>query len=286
MKKTLTITSFLLFCFAFCQQKIKVIDSENNQPIPYAKIVFKGKDYYKNTEENGEFTLSESEEIDKIECFGYEDSLVKTYQNVYSLKPKYKEIDNVEISKPKNANSFTVGKIIKNTNHSFIASTNTWGVVDLFKNNENTSQKVFIKKIKFLSKVVDLKNSAKINLVFYKNENDKPSSEIWKKLVISCEIGKKITEVSFEKNPIIFPKEGLFIGFEWIINEENSYIKKVTNNFPDGTRATEKKTYINPSIFCQNSEHNNLYIIIKSKIIKFNNNETFNRLSIELDLTD
>ena len=59
-----------------------------------------GKDYSKNTEENGEFTLSENEEIDKIVCFGYEDFLVKTYQNVYSLKPKYKEIDNVEISKP------------------------------------------------------------------------------------------------------------------------------------------------------------------------------------------
>jgi hypothetical protein len=37
------------------------------------KIIFIGKDYSKNTEENGEFTLSESEEIDKIVCFGYED---------------------------------------------------------------------------------------------------------------------------------------------------------------------------------------------------------------------
>ena len=219
----------LLFISAFSQQKIKVIDAENNQPIPYAKIIFIGKDYSKNTEENGEFTLSESEEIDKIVCFGYEDFLVKTNQNVYSLKPKYKEIDNVEISKPTNANSFTLGEIIKNSNHSFIASKNTWGVVDLFKNDENTS-KTFIKKIKFLSKVVDIKNPAKINLVFYKNENGKPSNEIWKSFIISCEKGKKINEFSFEKNPILFPKEGVFIGFEWIMNEENSYTKKVTNN--------------------------------------------------------
>ena len=138
MKKFLTIIYIFWVCFIASQQKIKVIDAENNQPIPYAKIIFIGKDYSKNTEENGEFTLSESEEIDKIVCFGYEDFLVKTYQNVYSLKPKYKEIDNVEISKPINANSFTLGEIIKNSNHSFIASKNTWGVVDLFKNDENT----------------------------------------------------------------------------------------------------------------------------------------------------
>ncbi len=49
-----------------------------------AKIIIK---ILKKTEN---FTLSENEEIDKIECFGYEDFLVKTYQNVYSLKPKYK----------------------------------------------------------------------------------------------------------------------------------------------------------------------------------------------------
>lgn len=286
MKKIVTITSIFLFFIVFSQQKIKVIDAENNQPIPFAKITFKGKDYYKNAEENGEFSLSENEDIEKIESFGYEDILVKFYQNVYSLKPKYKEIENVEIIKPKNENSFTIGKIKKNSNHSFIASKNTWGIVDLFKNNENTSQKTFIKKIKFLSKVVNVKNPAKINLVIYKNVNGKPSDEIWKSFIISCEKGKKINEVSFEKNPILLPKEGVFIGFEWIMNEENSYTKKATNNYPDGTKTIEKNTYINPSIFCQDSEQNNLFIIIKSRSIKFNNTKKFNRLSIEIDLTD
>ena len=214
-------------------------------------------------------------------CFGYEDFLVKTYQNVYSLKPKYKEIDNVEISKPINANSFTLGEIIKNSNHSFIASKNTWGVVDLFKNDENTS-KTFIKKIKFLSKVVDIKNPAKINLVFYKNENGKPSNEIWKSFIISCEKGKKINEVSFEKNPILFPKEGIFIGFEWIINEENSYTKKVTYD----KKNSKNETFINPEIYYQKSEKNELYAKIKSIWMKINQKEKYNHLSIEIDLTD
>lgn len=281
MKNTFTIIFIFLFCLIFGQEKIKIVDAENSQPISYAKIFFKGKDYYKNSEENGEFTLSENEEIDKIECFGYEDFLVKTYQNVYSLKPKYKDIEGVEIIKPKNQNSFTLGEIIKNSNHSFIASKNTWGVVDLFKNDENTS-KTFIKKIKFLSKVVDIKNPAKINLVFYKNENGKPSNEIWKSFIISCEKGKKINEVSFEKKPILFPKEGIFIGFEWIINEENSYTQKVTYD----KKNSKNETFINPEIYYQKSEKNELYVKIKSIWMKINQKEKYNHLSIEIDLTD
>ena len=97
---------------------------------------------------------------------------------------------------------------------------------------------------------------------------------------------KRLMKLVLKKNPILFPKEGVFIGFEWIMNEENSYTKKVTNNYPDGTKTTEKNTYINPSIFCQDSEQNNLFIIIKSRSIKFNNTKKFNRLSIEIDLTD
>ncbi len=282
MKNTFTIIFIFLFCLIFGQEKIKIVDSENSQPISYAKIFFKGKDYYKNSEENGEFTLSENEEIDKIECFGYEDFLVKTYQNVYSLKPKYKDIEGVEIIKQKNQNSFTLGKIIRSTNHSFLASKNTWSVVDLFKNDENTLQKTFIKKIKFLSKVVDIKTPAKINLVFYKNENGKPSNEIWKNFVVSCEKGKKINEVSFEKNPILFPKEGVFIGFEWIMNEENSYTKKVTYD----KKNSKNETFINPEIYYQKSEKNELYAKIKSMWMKINQKEKYNHLSIEIDLTD
>lgn len=282
MKNTFTIIFIFLFCLIFGQEKIKIVDAENSQPISYAKIFFKGKDYYKNSEENGEFTLSKNEEIDKIECFGYEDFLVKTYQNVYSLKPKYKDIEGVEIIKQKNQNSFTLGKIIRSTNHSFFASKNTWTIVDLFKNDENTLQKTFIKKIKFLSKVVDIKTPAKINLVFYKNENGKPSNEIWKNFVVSCEKGKKINEVSFEKNPILFPKEGVFIGFEWIINKENSYTQKVTYD----KKNSKNETFINPEIYYQKSEKNELYAKIKSMWMKINQKEKYNHLSIEIDLTD
>lgn len=286
MKKILTIISIFLYFIAFCQQKIKVIDAENNQPISYAKITFKGKNYYKNTEENGEFILSENEDIDKIESFGYEEILVKKYQNVYSLQPKYKEIESVLINKPKFVESYTIGKINKSSNHSFLASKNTWGIVDLFKNNETTTKEIFIKKIRFLSKVVGVKSPAKINLIFFKNENGKPSDEIWKSFVVSCKIGKKINEINFEKNPIIFPKEGVFIGFEWIINDENSYTKKITYSNPEESKITGNMNFVNPQIFYQNSEQNNLFIISNSKSIKFNSKEKYNHLSIELDLTD
>jgi hypothetical protein len=56
----------------FSQTQIKVLDAENKTNVPYAKIILKGKDYYKNTEQNGDVTLEKDEEIDHIESFGYE----------------------------------------------------------------------------------------------------------------------------------------------------------------------------------------------------------------------
>jgi len=133
-----------------------------------------------------------------------------------------------------------------------------------------------------LSKVVHIKTNAKINLVFYKNENGKPpSEEIWKSFTIRCKPGKKITTKNF-KTPIQFPDEGLFIGFEWIINEENSYTQKVTYD----KKNSKNETFINPEIYYQKSEKNELYAKIKSMWMKINQKEKYNHLSIEIDLTD
>jgi hypothetical protein len=64
MIKKISISTFSLFSIlSFSQTQIKVLDSENQKPIPYAKIILKGKDYYINTEENGEINLEKNEEI-------------------------------------------------------------------------------------------------------------------------------------------------------------------------------------------------------------------------------
>jgi hypothetical protein len=47
----------------FSQTQIKVLDAENKTNVPYAKIILKGKDYYKNTEQNGDVTLEKMKKL-------------------------------------------------------------------------------------------------------------------------------------------------------------------------------------------------------------------------------
>ncbi len=276
----------LLFISVFSQQKIKVIDLENNQPISYAKVILEDGSY-RNTETDGSINIFPNEKIIEIQSFGYEILKISEYKTSYFLTPKFKNIEEVIIENPKQNKFFRIGKIKKEKNsHSFIASKNTWSIVSFFESKDNPNYK-FIKNIKFYNNVESTKKDATINLIIFKNENGRPSEEIWKSFTIRCKPGKKITTKNF-KTPIQFPDEGLFIGFEWIINDENSFEQEfILNNKYNETKKTLKK-FNNPYIYSQTSEFNEILIKTKSGWEKFNHNilNENRRLSIELTLTN
>lgn len=289
MIRKINISTLLLYSISiFSQTQIKVLDAENKTPIPYAKLTLKDKDYYKNTEENGETFLNKDEEIAEIQSFGYENITITTQQNIYLLKPKFKEIEDVEIARPKLVKSFISGSI-KKDNFGFMATKTSWNVVNFYENNF-TGEKIFIKKIKIPTEVKEGKPDAVFNLVFYENIDEKPASEKFRNIIITCKKGKNINEIDFSKNPIPFPKEGLFIGIEWIINEQNHYLTKTTKINPDGSK--EKNVIVdrtNPFFFGYESQDSNTlgksqngwYKIFNGKIIP----DQYN-LSLELELTD
>lgn len=289
MIRKISISTLLLYSISiFSQTQIKVLDAENKTPIPYAKLTLKDKDYYKNTEENGETFLNKDEEIVEIQSFGYENLIIKNSQTTYFIHPKFKEIEEVEIARPKLAKSFISGSI-KKDNFGFMANKTSWNVVNFYENNF-TGEKIFIKKIKIPTEVKEGKPDAVFNLVFYENINEKPASEKFRNIIITCKKGKSINEIDFSKNPIPFPKEGLFIGIEWIINEQNHYLTKTTKINPDGSK--EKNVIVdrtNPFFFGYESQDSNTlgksqngwYKIFNGKIIP----DQYN-LSLELELTD
>lgn len=249
MLKKINFSVLVLFsATVFSQINIKVIDAENQKPVPYAKLIFKNKDYYKNTGESGEITLAKDEEIDHIESFGYENQAFSEKDNFYFLKPKFKDIQEVEISKPKFTQSYTIGSL-KEDNFGFMSGLRTWEVLNFFANKDKTEKK-FIKKIKILTDVKKTKQDAVFNLVIYENIEGHTHTEKLKNIVVTCKKGKNITEVDFSKNPITFPKEGLFIGVEWIMNEQNHYLDKITVIHSDGTKEKNKIVdRVNPWFF-------------------------------------
>ncbi len=275
--------------FVFSQRKISIVDAENKQAIPYAKILF-DKGNYRNTEPDGSITISPEEKITEIQAFGYENLKVDGFKNVFLLVPKTKEIEEIVLIRPKNTKQITVGKIKREfPTYSYCASDHQWTVLNFFEYKNTYFENTFIKIIRFSSKVENIKNNAKINLVFYHNENGKPSTEVWKSIIIECEPGKKVTEIDLRKQNITFPKEGLFIGFEWIINTENSFSEKVQYKYADGKKEMKMITTTNPFIYSQKSE--TATIFVKSNLhpnqYEFKSNDNKPRsLSIELELTD
>lgn len=289
MAKFLIATFLVINAALFSQNRIKILDSENQKPIPYAKLTLKNTSYYKNTEENGEAVLEKGEEISEIQSFGYENLKVEKFQQAYLLKPKFNDIETVEITKPKFQKSFSVGRIKKNS-MGFSASTRSWVIVDLFK-NEISDEKIYINKIKIPTEVYKTVKEATFNLVFYTNDNGKPSLEKLGSMVISCKTGKNITEIDLSKNLIPFPKEGLFIGFEWIINEQNKYNYTTTVVHIDGTKeknvtrqgiAPTFKGYESIDSNILSNNHSKWHHIFKNKKV---NNSNYS-LSIQLELTN
>lgn len=291
IKKMSTSAFFLFSILSFSQTQIKVLDSENQKPIPYAKIILKDKDYYKNTEENGETNLEKNEEISEIQSFGYENLIVKNTQTSYFLQPKFINIQEVEIFKPKNTISITESKIKKEfPSHFFRTGISNWTILNFFEYKSNYPQKTFINKIKIHTAVKKNKKPAKINLVIYDNDNGKPSSEILQKYIIECMPGNKITELNLQKSPILFPKEGIFIGFEAILNEENSYYEDVVYIDKDGKKETKKMKVINPDVYSEKTDINTIWISTNGKWFPYSglhlSQSQNRRLSIQLELTD
>ncbi|MFN3271449.1 MAG: hypothetical protein ACK40Y_02665 [Cloacibacterium caeni] len=277
----------LLFISAFSQQKIKVIDLENNQPISYAKVILEDGSY-RNTETDGSINIFPNEKIIEIQSFGYEILKISEYKTSYFLTPKFKNIDEVIIEKPLQNKFLKIGNIKKEMNsQSFVSSNTTWTIANFVENKEDYNSFKYIKSIKFRSKVEKINKNATINLLIFKNENGKPSDEIWKSFIVQCKPGKNITIKDFDA-PILFPKEGIFIGFEWIINDENSFEEKIIYNNLNGKKQNTLYKYNNPFVYSQKSENNQIFI--KSKNVWKNFNEISKKenraLSIEVVLSN
>jgi hypothetical protein len=164
-----------------------------------------------------------------------------------------------------------------------------WTILNFFGYKSHYPQKTFISKIKIHTGVKKNKNPAKINLVIYNNDNGKPSSEILQKYLVECMPGNKITELNLQKSPILFPKDGIFIGFEAILNEENSYYEDIVYMNKDGKKETKKMKVINPDVYSEKTDTNIIWMSANGKWIPYSelhSSQTQNRrLSIQLELT-
>lgn len=229
---------FLLFIFtAFsisAQIKGVVKDSITGRPIPYVSIWVQNENYGSTTEEDGTFSINISEKSKNLifSALGYEKKIIKiaTVREVNLVQTTY-QLDEIVISKRKETREIEIGQTEN-------------AILEAFDNGPRIDTKFFpylesYKKTRFIKKITIFTDSkidnASIKIHFYKvDSNGFPADEILdKNFIVSVDKGVNKTAFNVTKFNLKMPKEGLFIGFEKLIIENNklekTYLDKNTN---------------------------------------------------------
>ena len=216
----------LLFVFtisATAQIKGVVRDSITKEPIAYVALVYEKTLIGTNTNENGEFELSKNDAKAIVSCLGYNSkTLLLSDTNEVFLSPKTQEIQEVVVRNKKNTSQIVVGEY-----HNSEISFSNGGASQIWAKHINYPEDIkkhpFIKSIQFTTKS-DVK-SAKLKLRFLSSSSErKPGDDIlFDEILVSVKKGTHKNKVDLEDYMIIIPKEGIFIGFENLIIEENKH---------------------------------------------------------------
>jgi CarboxypepD_reg-like domain len=203
------------------------IDSSTKQPIPFAIIQTENKSFY--TDSLGRFTIITSENIKeiKIVCLGYETKVVKIGQNCkekFFLKPKVFTLPEIVISS-KPFKSKKIGHLGKSSTST---SQLDGDIIATLIRNESQTFKVIKKIILPCKSRLDkdkITSCFRIHL-YSVGSNKNPQNDLIESNVVVCpKKTKEKIEVDISKFNFVIPKEGVFVGVEWIA-DENALMNK------------------------------------------------------------
>lgn len=282
MKKFILL--FLFTISATAQIKGVVRDSITKEPIAYAAIVYENTEIGTNANEKGEFELTklESNFIINVSCLGYKTKTLQiSNSNEIYLSPKQEVIQEVIISNRKNTSEIIVGKY-KNSSVSF-GSTKPGIIYAKYINyNNEVANHPFIKKIQFSTR--SMVKNAKLKLRFLSvNQNKELIGDIiFDEIIVMVKSGTHNNVVDLEKYNIIIPKEGIFIGFEILIIEENKYEYFYTKQ---GETEKHKQISYEPSIMAYEAKETNIWTIRNNKLRLITQGPNLKKEEIGLKLT-
>jgi hypothetical protein len=282
MKKFILL--FLFTISATAQIKGVVRDSITKEPIAYVTLVYENTEIGTNANEKGEFELTKHENnfIINVSCLGYKTKKlhISNSNNVY-LSPKQEVIQEVIISNRKNTSEIIVGKH-KNSSVSYGSSKPGIIYAKYINYNNEVENHPFVKKIQFTTR--SMKKNAKLKLRFLSvNKNKELVGDIiFDEIIVTVKSGVHNNTVDLEKYNIIIPKEGIFIGFEILIIEENKYEHIYTNQ---GETVKHKGISYEPSIMAYEAKEANVWSIVNNKLRLLTQGPYLKREEIGLKLT-
>ena len=245
--------SFLLFLsISFFAQTKGVVVDESGKPIPYVNIWVENENIGTTSEENGEFSIADTENKTLVfSAIGFETLKAKLNESgKVVLKSIAYQLDEVVIQKRIGKDQIEIGKYKKrNINLYYGTATPQPTIIAKFiASTEDIKTHPFIDNITFFS--LSQINKAKIKIRFYEVAQDGSpgldySGDI---IIVTVKNGKQNNSIDLKDKNIIIPDSGLFIAFEWMIIEENKYtydytIDEENTQSMGGLTDLKKKVY-------------------------------------------
>ena len=239
---------FILFSLSISAQTKGIVVDESGKPIPYVNIWVENENIGTTSEENGEFSIADTENKTLVfSAIGFETLKAKLNESgKVVLKSIAYQLDEVVIQKRIGKDQIEIGKYKKgNISMYYGAGIKPTILAKFIAPTKDIKTHPFVDNITFftLSNI----NNAKIKVRFYEVAPDGSpgldySDDI---IIVTVKKGKRNTTLDLKDKNIIIPDSGLFIAFEWMIIEENKYTYEYTlneeNNKVQGALPDSKK---------------------------------------------
>lgn len=227
MKHLLTLLLLLVACQSALAQVTAIVkDINSGMPIPFVTIYVEGEQTGTSADEQGKFSLPAvgSEKNLVLSSVGYETLIfpVKGLPEVITMKPVIYQMDEVIIEKKHEDRYRTLGAFTKDAIVERFGCRNlNWIAARYFPYSREYSDTPYLKNISIFTNS-KVKNAAFLVKLYAANQDGQPGQLLHTDNIIGrAKKGKKMTDIDLSSLNIPFPEEGLFVGIEWLLIQDN-----------------------------------------------------------------
>jgi hypothetical protein len=266
-EKILVWILLLISQFTFSQIKGVVKDSLTGNPIPFVNIWVENENIGTTSEDDGTFEIKTSEKSKNL-IFSTIGFVTKRYAidnlSTIVLKPTVYQLEDVVIFKLKNTKQIEIGDSKKRF-YLPEPQNSPWILARKINFDESNSDARFLKTLIYYTK--SELDSAKFRVrVFSVSKKDLPDEDLLsKEIIVQVKKGRHKTEVDMSTYKIEVPKEGIIVGFESLLIEENRYKEKFGIQ---NSKKTVKIDNYDPHILYQYINSESSYTFGKGRWIK------------------
>ena len=233
---------FLIYCFAHmsaqAQLRVQIVDRYDARPLPFVSVSVLNANHGYTTNAHGFFELDTAKECATIVCHaaGYHVLSMKTdtMGTLVKLHKKDLVLQEVEVF-PRGTTSRTIDRIRKPLIAGKRYSMSNRGapvlVAKAYPFKEDISATPFLKSVAIRTSS-EIEDAVFQLHLFALSDSGKPAAELIEEgVLVTAPKGSHIIQVDLSNYRIRIPENGMAVGVQWLLIEDNAYEKKEQRNY-------------------------------------------------------